>query len=164
MNDGSIDMKKLIFLAIVASSLVPSLAQAGTTRGELARDRHDIRDERRDLNKAYRHGDRSDVRDAREDLREAKQEYREDWRDYRKTHSHIYRRGSWHAPFRYERVVIGRRLPPAFYGRPYIIANPGYYRLPPAYGTQRWVRHYDDVLLIDIRTGIVRSVIRDFYW
>ena len=67
-------------------------------------------------------------------------------------------------PFRYERFAIGRRLPPAYYGRPYVIVNPGYYRLPPAYGAQRWVRHYDDVLLIDIRTGIVRDIIRGFYW
>ena len=157
-------MRKLIFLSILASSLVPSISTASTTRGELARDRHEVREERRDLNKAYRQGDRSDVRDAREDYREAKREYREDWRDYRRTHSSVYRRGNWHAPFRYERIAIGRRLPPAYYGRPFVIVNPGTYRLPPAYGTQRWVRHYDDVLLIDIRTGIVRDVIRSFYW
>lgn len=157
-------MRKLVILSLLAASLVPSITMAATSRGELARDRQDIREERRDLDRAYRHGSRHDVRDARKDYRDAKREYREDWRDYRRTHAGIYRRGNWHAPFRYERIGIGRHLPPAYYGRGYVIANPGYYRLPPAYGTQRWVRHYDDVLLIDIRTGIVRNVIRGLYW
>lgn len=157
-------MRKLFVFSILAASLTPSVSIAATSRGELARDRQDIREEHRDLNRAYRHGNRHDVRDAREDSRDARREYREDWRDYRRNHAQVYRRGSWHAPFRYERFGIGRRVPPAYYGSRYVIANPGFYRLPPAYGTQRWVRHYDDVLLIDIRTGIVRNVIRGLYW
>ena len=38
------------------------------------------------------------------------------------------------------------------------------YRLPPAGRWQRWVRHYDDVLLVDTRRGTVIRVIRHFYW
>ena len=29
---------------------------------------------------------------------------------------------------------------------------------------QRWVRNYDDLMLVDIRRGIVIDVIRGFYW
>jgi hypothetical protein len=36
--------------------------------------------------------------------------------------------------------------------------------LPAAYGSYRWVRYYDDVLLVDVRNGRVVDVIRDFFW
>ena len=36
--------------------------------------------------------------------------------------------------------------------------------MPPAGYGQRWVRHYDDVLLIDTRRGIVIRVLNNFYW
>ena len=157
-------MRKLITLSLLAASLVPAAGMAQTSRGELARDRQEVREDRRDLNRAYRYGDRRDVRDARRDYRDSRQEYREDWRDYRRSHASVYHRGNWHAPFRYQRFVVGHRIRPYYYGPRYVIANPGYYRLPPAFGATRWVRHYDDALLIDIRTGIVRDVIRGFYW
>jgi len=157
-------MRRLITLSLLAASLVPAAAIAGTSRGELARDRQEVREDRRDLGRAYRHGDRHDVRDARNDYRDSRREYRDDWRDYRRDHAQAYYRGNWHAPFRYQRFGIGRRVPPAYYSSRYVIANPGHYRLPPAYGTHRWIRHYDDVLLIDIRTGIIRNVIRGLYW
>mgnify|MGYP006178734237 CR=1 FL=1 len=46
----------------------------------------------------------------------------------------------------------------------YWINDPAYYRLPPAYGPYRWVRYYDDVLLIDLRSGRVVDAIHDFFW
>ncbi len=36
--------------------------------------------------------------------------------------------------------------------------------LPPAYGSYRWVRYYDDVILVDLRSGYVVDVIHDFFW
>jgi hypothetical protein len=36
--------------------------------------------------------------------------------------------------------------------------------LPPAYGPYRWVRYYDDVLLVDIRSGYVVDMINNFFW
>lgn len=156
-------MRKLITLSLLAASLIPASAMA-QSRGELRRDRQDIREEQRDVRHAQRYGDRRDVREERRELNDARREYREDWRDYRRTHQQVYRRGHWNAPFRYQAFRQGYRLPPAYYGSRYVIANPGYYRLPPAYGATRWVRHYDDVLLVDIRTGIIRQVIRGFYW
>ncbi|MGB3928318.1 MAG: RcnB family protein, partial [Sphingobium sp.] len=46
----------------------------------------------------------------------------------------------------------------------YWINDPYQYRLPPSYGTLRWVRYYDDALLVDIRDGYVVDVIHDFFW
>ena len=157
-------MGKIIALSLLAASLVPATAMASTSHGELARDRQDIREDGRDLRHAKRYGDRHDIREARHDYRDSRREYHEDWRDYRRDHAQAYRRGEWHAPFRYQSFRTGYRLAPGFYDQRYVIANPHYYRLPPAHGAQRWVRHYDDVLLVDIRSGIIRNVIRGFYW
>ena len=56
------------------------------------------------------------------------------------------------------------RIAPSYYGSSYWIADPWRYRLPPAGYGQRWVRHYDDLLLVDTRRGIVLRVINNFYW
>ena len=40
----------------------------------------------------------------------------------------------------------------------------GYYRLPPAYGGTRWIRYFDDALLVDTYSGEVIDVIHDFFW
>ncbi|WNO54281.1 RcnB family protein [Stakelama saccharophila] len=45
-----------------------------------------------------------------------------------------------------------------------MIADPGRYRLDYPGRWRRWVRHYDDVLLVDVRTGRVLRVYRDFFW
>ena len=68
------------------------------------------------------------------------------------------------------RAVPLQRLPPRrahraeLLGLGYWINDPWRYRLPPAGYGQRWVRHYDDVLLIDTRRGVVLRVINSFYW
>ncbi len=76
-------MKKLLTATLIALSLAPAAASAATSPGELRRDRQDIREEQRDLNRAYRTGDRREIRDQREDLRDARREYRQDVRDRR---------------------------------------------------------------------------------
>lgn len=156
-------MRKIMALSLLAASLVPATTMAATSRGELARDRQGIRDDRRDLRHAYRYGDSRDISDARDDYRDSRREYREDWRDYRRQRPHVYQRGNWHAPFRYSAFHAGSRLDRGYYGSRYVIANPSYYHLPRVHGSQRWIRHYDDVLLVDIRTGRVRDVIRGFF-
>jgi Ni/Co efflux regulator RcnB len=56
------------------------------------------------------------------------------------------------------------RIAPTYYGQRYWISDPWRYRLPAAGRYQRWIRHYNDVVLIDYRRGIVIDVIRGFYW
>jgi Ni/Co efflux regulator RcnB len=155
-------MRKIIFTALILATALPTTAMAQTS--ELRRDRQDVREAEQDLRRAQMQGDRRDVRDAREDLRDARREHREDWRDYRRDNRQMYSRGNWRAPFRYHRFSEGVRLRPMYYRERYYIANPGRYRLPPAYGATRWVRHYDDALLVNIRTGRVVRVINGFYW
>lgn len=168
-------MRKLITAAIIAAVAVPGVASAQSNR-ELRRDRQDIRQERRELNRAYRSGDPRQIRDQREDLREARREYREDyndrtrrwgrddWRGYRSANRNFYRGGAWNAPFRYNAFSVGGRIAPTYYGQRYWISDPWRYRLPAAGRYQRWIRHYNDVMLIDYRRGVVIDVIRGFYW
>jgi Ni/Co efflux regulator RcnB len=64
----------------------------------------------------------------------------------------------------YSRISVGFSLGSGYYGSRYWINDPWRYRLPAAYGSYRWVRYYDDVLLVDLRNGRVVDVIRDFFW
>lgn len=166
-------MRKMITALLLGATMLPVAAQAQT--GELRRDRREIQEQRRDLRQAYRDGDRDDVRDERRDLRDARQEYREDlrdyrrdrrddWRDYRQRNRDLYRGGRYDAPFRYQTFRPGVRVAPTYYGQRYWIADPYRYRLPRTNGYQRWVRHYNDVLLIDTRRGVVVDVIRGFFF
>jgi Ni/Co efflux regulator RcnB len=158
-------MKRAMILnALIAATLAPVAAQAGTSRGELRRDAREIREERQDLRQAKRYGDRGDIRDARGEVREAKQEYREDWRDYRKRNHSVFRPARFNAPFRYNSFNIGIRLSPQYYGSRYYVNNYGAYRLPAPGYNLRYVRHYNDVLLVNVRTGRVVNVYRNFYW
>ena len=167
-------MRKLIIVALMAATAVPSGAMA-QSNGELRRDRQDIRQEQRELDRARRSGDRRDIREERRDVRDARQEYREDrqdrnrnwgrndWRGYREQNRGIYARGNWRAPWRYQTFRPGALIGAGYYGQRYWIADPWRYRLPQAGRNQRWVRNYDDVLLIDTRRGVVIDVIRSFY-
>ncbi|NIJ17491.1 RcnB family protein [Sphingobium vermicomposti] len=97
-----------------------------------------------------------------------RQDRRYDWRSYRSHYSDRYRVGRYHAPrgwsYGYNRYSIGIVLNSLLFSNSYWINDPWSYRLPPAYGTLRWVRYYDDALLVDIRDGYVVDVIHDFFW
>lgn len=167
-------MRKIILLTLLAAVATPVAAQA-QSQAEVRRSQRDLREEQRDLNQAYRSGDPRRIRDERDDVRDARQELREDrrdrdrawgrddWRGYRDHHAGLYARDGWRAPFRYTSFRSGVRIAPAYYGPRYFIADPWRYRLPPARGYQRWVRHYDDVLLVDTRRGVVIDVYRGFW-
>ena len=58
----------------------------------------------------------------------------------------------------------GWRLWPEYYASSYWIEDPYFYRLPPPPLGTRWVRYYNDALLVDIWTGQVLDVIHDFFW
>lgn len=92
---------------------------------------------------------------------------RYDWFSYRRTNPSIYRWGSYYSPYRgysYRRLSVGFFLDSLFYSNQYWINDPWQYRLPDAYGPYRWVRYYDDALLVDVYTGEVVDVIHDFFW
>jgi Ni/Co efflux regulator RcnB len=173
-------MKKFVTAALLAAVAMPALAlpsaASAQSRQELRRDRQDIREEQRELRDAQRRGDRRDVREERRDVREARQEHREDlrdrdrnwgrddWRGYRNQNRRVFARGSWNAPFRYQRFGVGARIGTPYYGSRYVIADPWRYHLPRPARFQSWVRHYNDLLLVDTRRGIVLRVLPSFYW
>ena len=169
-------MRKIIFATLMAATILPSAAMA--QNGELRRDRQDVRQEQRDVQRAYQSGDRRDVREQRHDLQGARQELREDrrdarndrrdynrndWRSYRDTNRNVYARGNWNAGFRYRAFSPGIRITSGYYAPRYYINDYARYRLPRPGFNQRWVRHYNDVLLVNVRGGRVIDVIRNFY-
>jgi Ni/Co efflux regulator RcnB len=154
-------MKKSILALLAAATVIaPVAAEAQTSRGELRRDRQEIREERQDLRQANRYGSRGDIREAREEYREARQEYREDLRD-RRYNGHYGPR--FYAPFRYNSFYVGTRLAPQYYGNGYWIGNYNAYRLPAPGYNKRYVRHYRDLLLVNVHSGHVVRVYRGFY-
>jgi hypothetical protein len=125
----------------------------------------------------YRQGDRSD--DRRDGRRWTGSDYRNwdrsswrrdnryDWRRHRDQYRSSYRLGRYYSPYRdysYRRLSIGFTLGSLFYGERYWINDPWQYRLPAAYGPYRWVRYYDDALLVNVYSGEVVDVIHDFFW
>lgn len=143
-------------------AMLPSIASAQS--GELRRDRDEIRRAERDLDRAERYGQQRQVEAARNNLDDARREYRADWRDYRIRNRELYARGGWRAPFRYERFARGARLQPSYYDRRYFIADYRRYHLPSPPPHARWVRHYDDMILVSLRSGRVLDVIYGVFW
>jgi Ni/Co efflux regulator RcnB len=91
---------------------------------------------------------------------------RYDWRDWRHRHRSIFHLGFYYDPFGwgYQPFDIGWRLWPNYYSANYWINDPWEYRLPYAPPGTRWIRYYNDALLVDTFTGEVVDVIRDFFW
>ncbi|MDQ3080422.1 MAG: RcnB family protein [Pseudomonadota bacterium] len=73
---------------------------------------------------------------------------------------------NYYDPYRsnYRRFSIGISLWPSYYSSRYWLNDPWQYRLPPAYGPYRWVRYYNDALLVNIYTGRVVDVEYGFFW
>ena len=124
--------------------------------------------DRRDQNYAYRNGYTSSSRDHRQwDRNDWRRDNRYNWSGYRNQHRNLFRAGRYYSPYNnysYSRLSIGFFLNSGFYGQNYWINDPYQYRLPEAYGPYRWVRYYDDALLVDIYSGEVVDVIHDFFW
>jgi len=128
--------------------------------------------DRRDQTRAYRQGYNGGYNSASRDYRrwnnnDWRRDNRYNWSSYRTQHRDLYRAGRYYSPYsnyRYNRLSIGFFLEPLFYGQNYWIDDPYQYRLPEAYGPYRWVRYYDDALLVDIYSGEVVDVINDFFW
>lgn len=93
---------------------------------------------------------------------------RYDWQHYRNQYRNHYRAPRYYNPYGYNygyrRFGIGIYLDSLFFSNRYWLSDPWEYRLPAAPYGCRWVRYYDDVLLVDIESGYVVDVIHDFFW
>jgi Nickel/cobalt transporter regulator len=98
--------------------------------------------------------------------RDWRNDRRYDWQRYRYSNRNIFRQPRYYAPYGYgyQRFGIGIYLDNVLFGSRYRISDPWQYRLPEARWPYEWVRYYDDVLLVDTRTGYVVDVINDFFW
>jgi hypothetical protein len=100
--------------------------------------------------------------------RDWRRDGRYDWRGYRTTNRNLYRLPRYYAPRGwgggYQRFGIGFSLNSILFGPDYWIDDPFSYRLPEAYGPYRWVRYYNDALLVDLDTGEVVDVEYDIFW
>lgn len=113
----------------------------------------------------WRNNDRQSL--SRNWNRDWRRDNRYDWRGWRSSNRDVFRLGAYSAPYRnysYRRLNSGFYLDTLFFGSRYWINDPWQYRLPPAYGPYRWIRYYDDALLVDTYSGEVVDVIYDFFW
>ena len=97
-----------------------------------------------------------------------RQDNRYDWNRYRTGNRGAFHLPRYYAPhgwdYGYRRFSIGFRLSPILFAQSYWIDDPYDYRLPEAYGPYRWVRYYNDALLVDLDTGEVVDTIYDIFW
>ena len=93
-------------------------------------------------------------------------DHRYNWRDHRRRHRSLFRLGFYFDPFgwSYRRHHIGWRLWPSYYERSHWLNDPYMYRLPYAPYPYKWVRYWDDALLVDTWSGEVVDVVHDFFW
>lgn len=93
---------------------------------------------------------------------------RYDWNRYRSGNSSLYRLPRYYAPNGwgngYRRFSVGITLSSILWDQNYWIDDPWSYRLPEAYGPYRWVRYYDDALLVDVRSGQVVDTVYDIFY
>jgi hypothetical protein len=92
--------------------------------------------------------------------------HRYDWRDHRRHHRSLFHLGFYFDPFGwgYRPYSIGWRLWPSYYRSTYWLHDPWMYRLPYAPPGYRWIRYYDDAILVDTWDGTVVDVIYNFFW
>ena len=72
---------------------------------------------------------------------------------------------SWRAPFRYQSFRAGATMRPAYFAPAYRLNHDSRWNVPRAGRNMSYVRHYDDLLLVNVRTGKVAKVYRNhFRW
>ena len=133
-----------------------------------ARDRQFDNDHRFDRRGFVDNGRRFEGNRGGDWNRDWRRDQRFDWQRYRYTNRNLFRGNRYDAPYGwnygYRRFSVGFTLSNLLFDQQYWIDDPYSYRLPPAYGPYRWVRYYDDVLLVDLRSGRVVDAIYDFFW
>jgi Ni/Co efflux regulator RcnB len=92
--------------------------------------------------------------------------HRYDWYNHRNRYRNLFHLGFYLDPFGwgYQRYNIGWRMWPSYYGSQYWLNDPWQYRLPYAPPGYRWVRYWDDAVLVDTWSGQVVDVIYNFFW
>lgn len=95
-----------------------------------------------------------------------RRDHRYDWWNWRRRNRSHFHLGFYFDPFgwAYRRYHVGWRMWPSYYRSSYWLSDPWSYRLPYAPPGHRWIRYYDDALLVDTWDGRVVDVIHNFFW
>lgn len=95
-----------------------------------------------------------------------RRDHRYDWRRHRERNRSLFHIGLYFDPFgwNYRRFGIGWRLWPSYYSSAYWLDDPYMYRLPYAPFPYRWIRYWNDALLVNMYTGQVVDVEYNFFW
>ena len=151
-----------------AEQVIQGRAWQQRGRGNDARAAELRGNDRRGNNNARYDNRNRDARQAQQRWdRNWRNDNRYDWNRYRQSNRNLYRPGRYQSPYSnyaYRRLNIGISLNSLFFSSRYWINDPWQYRLPAVNGSYRWVRYYDDVLLVDTYSGQVVDVIYDFFW
>lgn len=150
---------KFLTIGLIAAMMVPAVAQAQTR--QVREDRQDVREEQRELRNAQRTGDRGDIREERRELRDARGDLRDSRQDWRRDT----RYQNYRAPFKYQQFRVGTTLRSNYYGSAYRPTYDSRWGVPRAGRNLTYVRHYNDLLLVNTRNGKVVQVYRNhFNW
>ena len=91
---------------------------------------------------------------------------RYDWYKHRNKYWWLFQLGWYSDPFGwgYQPYGIGWRMWPSYYSSRYWLNDPWQYRLPYAPPGTRWIRYWDDAVLVDLWSGQVVDVVYNFFW
>ena len=129
--------------------------------------RNDFRDNRNAFRGGRQFGYNQGFRDGLRWDRGWRNNGRFNWFGHRQANRFLFAPGPYFSPFAghfYRPVGIGFLLDPLFFQPRFFLNDPWAFRLPPPGDRFRWVRYYDDVLLVDIFSGEVVDVIENFFW
>lgn len=154
---------KFLTAGLIAAMMVPAtmpVAAQAQTR-EIRKDRADVREERRELRDAQRYGSRGDIREERREYNDARRDLRDSKRDWRRDN----RYANYRAPFKYQQFRVGATLRSNYYAPGYRPTWDSRWGVPRAGRNLTYVRHYNDLLLVNERNGRVVKVYRNhFRW
>jgi hypothetical protein len=91
---------------------------------------------------------------------------RYNWYKHRNKYWWLFQLGWYNDPFGwgYQPYGIGWRMWPSYYSSHYWLSDPWQYRLPYAPAGTRWIRYWDDAVLVDLWSGQVIDVVYNFFW
>lgn len=148
--------KNMLTAGIIAALLVPAVASAQPQPHTNAYNR----DHAVSVNKGQRdHRDQRNDRGYQSQQRDTRHDSRNNQRDWRQDQ----RYNNFRAPFAYQRFQNGSTLRRNYYTNNYRQNWDSRWGVPRASKNQVYVRHYNDLLLVNERNGKVVRVYRDMF-
>lgn len=140
---------KFLTAGLIAAMMLPAAAQAQSAPH--SRDRYEQPRQQQKVREANRYN--NNHRDTRQaTVRQTQQDWRQDKRY-----------SNWRAPFKYQQFRAGSTLRSNYYAPTYRLSYDSRWGLPRAGANQTYVRHYNDLLLVNVRNGKVQKVYNNYF-